>query len=150
MSDLDANFNVLLGADVPTKDYVDVSATLNALDDGYKFEILGYWNHKPILYRMDQYICVLGSKKKLLLINTDYDGLTKHGHLRILTDNAGHISLSTVKYIFEDCLKKHKYPNSNYCWQCVVRLTDDEKYLEYLHRKKKRMKDKTKYINTHK
>ena len=43
-------------------DYVDAEVIK---DDGYKFEILGYWHSKPILRQYKQYICVLGSKKQL-------------------------------------------------------------------------------------
>ena len=56
-------------------DYVDAEVIK---DDGYKFEILGYWHSKPILRQYKQYICVLGSKKQLLLINTDFPDLEKH------------------------------------------------------------------------
>ena len=118
-------------------------------DVGYKFEILGYWNHKPILRQYKQYICVLGSKKQLLLINTDFPDLEKHSHIRIKTDGKGNISLSTVDYIFR-CIDKRQFPKSNWTFICVIRLlADDNPYKEYLLRKKERMKDKCKYQNTH-
>ena len=127
-------------------DYVDAEVIK---DDGYKFEILGYWHSKPILRQYKQYICVLGSKKQLLLINTDFPDLEKHSHIRIKTDGNGNISLSTVDYIFR-CIDKRQFPKSNWTFICVIRLlADDSPYKEYLLRKKERMKDKCKYQNTH-
>ena len=127
-------------------DYVDAEVIK---DDGYKFEILGYWHSKPILRQYKQYICVLGSKKQLLLINTDFPDLEKHSHIRIKTDGNGNISLSTVDYIFR-CIDKQQFPKSNWTFICVIRLlADDNPYKEYLLRKKERMKDKCKYQNTH-
>lgn len=127
-------------------DYVDAEVIK---DDGYKFEILGYWHSKPILRQYNQYICVLGSKKQLLLINTDFPDLEKHSHIRIKTDGKGNISLSTVDYIFR-CIDKRQFPKSNWTFICVIRLlADDNPYKEYLLRKKERMKDKCKYQNTH-
>ena len=52
-------------------DYIDMKETIDEKDVGLKFEILGYWNHKPILRKYNQYICCLGSKKQLLIINTN-------------------------------------------------------------------------------
>ena len=127
-------------------DYVDAEVIK---DDGYKFEILGYWHSKPILRQYKQYICVLGSKKQLLLINTDFPDLEKHSHIRIKTDGKGNISLSTVDYIFK-CIEKRRFPKSNWVFICLIRLLDDDSpYKEYLLRKKERMKNKCKYQNTH-
>ena len=127
-------------------DYVDAEVIK---DDGYKFEILGYWHSKPILRQYKQYICVLGSKKQLLLINTDFPDLEKHSHIRTKTDGKGNISLSTVDYIFR-CIEKRQFPKSNWVFICLIRLLDDDNpYKEYLLRKKERMKDKCKYQNTH-
>lgn len=148
MNDLTANFDELLSEEPEEKEVLfDFK---DELQRGFTNEVLGYWNKKPIFYQMDQYICVLGSKRKLLLINTNYDGLTKHGHLHIRVDSNNKIDLSTVIYIFETCLKKHQFPKSSYTWTCCMRLTDDEDYREYLIRKKARMKDKTKYRNDYK
>ena len=130
-------------------DYVNVQDVIDEKDVGYKFEILGYWNHKPILRQYKQYICVLGSKKQLLLINTDFPDLEKHSHIRIKTDGKGNISLSTVDYIFR-CIEKRQFPKSNWVFICLIRLLDDDSpYKEYLLRKKERMKNKCKYQNTH-
>ena len=145
MDDLTANFDELLSEEPEEQDVLfDFK---DELKKGYTNDVLGWWNGKPIFYHMDQYICVLGSKKQLLLINTNFDGLTKHGHLKIKVDSNNKINLSTVSYIFETCLKKKQFPNSSYTWTCCMRLTDDEDYREYLIRKKARIKDKTKYRN---
>ena len=148
MTELDADFSELLEENEESEsDYIDVTEVIK--DDGYKFEILGYWNHKPILRQYKQYICVLGSKKQLLLINTDFPDLEKHSHIFIKTDNKGNISLSTVDYIFR-CIDKRQFPKSSWTFVCVIRLlADDSPYKEYLLRKKERMKDKCKYQNTH-
>ena len=148
MTELDADFSELLEENEESEsDYIDVTEVIK--DDGYKFEILGYWHSKPILRQYKQYICVLGSKKQLLLINTDFPDLEKHSHIRIKTDGKGNISLSTVDYIFR-CIDKRQFPKSNWTFICVIRLlADDNPYKEYLLRKKERMKDKCKYQNTH-
>ena len=148
MTELDADFSELLEENEESEsDYIDVTEVIK--DDGYKFEILGYWHSKPILRQYKQYICVLGSKKQLLLINTDFPDLEKHSHIRIKTDGKGNISLSTVDYIFR-CIDKRQFPKSNWTFVCVIRLlADDNPYKEYLLRKKERMKDKCKYQNTH-
>lgn len=143
---LNADFSDLLDdKEEVESDYIDVKEIID--DKGYKFEILDYWNHKPILRRYKQYICVLGSKKQLLLINTDFPDLEYHSHIRIKTDGKGNISLSTVDYIFK-CIEKRQFPKSNWTFICVLRLlADDDPYKEYLLRKKERMKDKDKYFN---
>ena len=148
---LSADFSDILNNDKEIEvDYVNVQEVIDEHDVGYKFEILGYWNHKPILRQYKQYICVLGSKKQLLLINTDFPDLEKHSHIRIKTDGKGNVSLSTVDYIFK-CIEKKQFPKSNWTFVCVLRLLDDDSpYKEYLLRKKARMKDKCKYQNTHK
>ena len=148
---LSADFSDILNNDKEIEvDYVNVQEVIDERDVGYKFEILGYWNHKPILRQYKQYICVLGSKKQLLLINTDFPDLEKHSHIRIKTDGKGNVSLSTVDYIFK-CIEKKQFPKSNWTFVCVLRLLDDDSpYKEYLLRKKARMKDKCKYQNTHK
>ena len=131
-------------------DYIDMKETIDENDVGLKFEILGYWNHKPILRKYNQYICCLGSKKQLLLINTDFPELEKHSHLRIKTDGKGNVSLSTVDYVFK-CIERKQFPKSNYTYVCTLRLlSDDDPYKEFLLRKKEKMKDKCKYQNTHK
>ena len=148
MPDLDADFSNLLNEERTDDDYVSVEEIIK--DDGYKFEILGYYMHKPILRKYKQYVCVLGSKKQLLLINTDFPELEKHSHIRIKTDNKGNISLSTVDYVFK-CIEKRQFPKSNWVFICLVRLlADDDPLKEYLLRKKERQKDKCKYQNTHK
>ena len=148
---LSADFSDILNNDKEIEvDYVNVQEVIDERDVGYKFEILGYWNTKPILRQYKQYICVLGSKKQLLLINTDFPDLEKHSHIRIKTDGKGNVSLSTVDYIFK-CIEKKQFPKSNWTFVCVLRLLDDDSpYKEYLLRKKARMKDKCKYQNTHK
>ena len=131
-------------------DYIDMKETIDEKDVGLKFEILGYWNHKPILRKYNQYICCLGSKKQLLLINTDFPELEKHSHLRIKTDGKGNVSLSTVDYVFK-CIEHKQFPKSSWTYTCVFRLlADDDPYKEFLLRKKEKMKDKCKYQNTHK
>ena len=131
-------------------DYIDMKETIDEKDVGLKFEILDYWNHKPILRKYNQYICCLGSKRQLLLINTNFQDLEKHSHLRIKTDGKGNVSLSTVDYIFK-CIERKQFPKSNYTYICVLRLlADDYPYKEYLLRKKERMKDKDKYYNSYK
>ena len=147
---LDADFSDLLNSnDEPEVDYINVKEVIDERDIGYKFEILGYWHSKPILRQYKQYICVLGSKKQLLLINTDFPDLEKHSHIRTKTDGKGNISLSTVDYIFR-CIEKRQFPKSNWVFICLIRLLDDDNpYKEYLLRKKERMKDKCKYQNTH-
>ena len=148
---LNADFSDILNGDKEIEvDYIDVKEIIDERDVGYKFEILGYWHSKPILRQYKQYICVLGSKKQLLLINTDFPNLEKHSHIRIKTDGKGNISLSTVDYIFK-CIEKRRFPkSSNWVFICLIRLLeDDSSYKEYLLRKKERMKDKCKYQNTH-
>lgn len=142
---LTADFTDILDNNEETDvDYIDAEVIK---DNGYKFEILGYWYSKPILRQYKQYICVLGSKKQLLLINTDFPDLEKHSHIKIKTDGKGNISLSTVDYIFK-CIEKRQFPKSNWTFICVLRLLDDNNsYKEYLLRKKEKMKDKDKYFN---
>lgn len=108
---------------------------------------LGYYNGKIILAKYDKYIGVLGSKKTILLINTDYPNMEHHSHLRLRTNKDGEIVLSTVDYIFE-CIRRKRYPKSNYCYVCVLRLLDDnDPYKEWLLFKKEKDKQKQKYIN---
>ena len=131
-------------------DYIDMKETIDEKDVGLKFEILDYWNHKPILRKYNQYICCLGSKRQLLLINTDFPDLEKHSHIRIKTDGKGNVSLSTVDYIFK-CIAKKQMPKSSWTFICVLRLlADDDPYKEWLLFKKEKDKNKQKYINTHK
>ena len=131
-------------------DYIDMKETIDEKDVGLKFEILDYWNHKPILRKYNQYICCLGSKRQLLLINTNFPNLEKHSHIRIKADGKGNVSLSTVDYIFK-CIAKKQMPKSSWTFICVLRLlADDDPYKEWLLFKKEKDKNKQKYINTHK
>lgn len=121
------------------------------LKNDYKISTnLGYYHGKIILRKYDQYIAVLGSKKTILLINTDYPNMEHHSHLRLRTNKEGEVVLSTVDYIFE-CIRRNRYPKSNYCYVCVLRLLDDnDPYKEWLLFKKEKDKQKQKYINHHK
>ena len=148
MKDIDADFSHLLSKDdekqQPSFDFTD------EISYGFTNPVLGWFNGKPIFYQNKQYICFLSSGRRLTLVNTNYEGLTKHGHLHIKVDKNNKIDLSTVKYIVEKCLLGKQYPKSNYTWECCMRLSDDKEYREFLVRKKQRMKDRPKYQNTHK
>lgn len=118
------------------------------LKDDYKISTnLGYYNGKIILTKYNQYVAVLGSKKTILLINTDHPNLEHHSHLKLRTNKNGEIVLSTVDYIFE-CIRRKQYPKSNYCFICVLRLLDDnDPYKDWLLFKKEKDKQKQKYTN---
>ena len=148
---INADFASLLEDDPPDKNpYIDVSELLETKSE-YKIEILGYWHNKPIIYQNQQYIVVIASKKQLLLINTNYeDDDFKHSHIHLKTNKRGEIVLSDVKFIIDKCLLGFRYPRMNWMFEAVIRLTDNENYREYLIRKKRKNKGKTKYINTHK
>lgn len=142
--DIVADFTELFTSEVEEKPVIDVSELIP--ETGFKNKVLGWWNNKPIFYQKEQFIVVLGSHKQLLIINTNFDDIEKHSHLRIKTNANGEISLSTAAYVI-DCILKFTYPKSSYTWTCAVRLADDEEYLEYLTRKRKKTKDKQKYYN---
>lgn len=108
---------------------------------------LGYYNGRIILRKYENFIAVLGSKKTILLINTDYPNLEHHSHLRLRTNKEGEIVLSTIDYIFE-CIRRKRYPKSNYCFICVLRLLgDDDPYKDWLLFKTEKNKQKQKYTN---
>lgn len=146
MDELTADFTELLDETPPDEEpLIDVSELTKKKE--YDVEILGYWgeHHLPIILQRKHLICCIGSKRKLLLINTNYEGLEKHSHLNIRTNKAGRIDLSTANRVF-DCIIKHQYPNINFMFVCVLRLLDDDDpYKEFILRK--RATKKQKYYN---
>ena len=147
--ELNADFSDLLEEkEIKTEPTFDFAEELKK---DYKiFTNYGYYNGKIILAKYEQYIACLGSKKTILLINTDYPNLEHHSHLRLRTNKSGEIVLSTVDYIF-NCIRKKQYPKSNYTFICTLRLLpDDDPYKKWLLFKKEKDKNKQKYLNTHK
>ena len=143
MDDLVADFTELLDEAPPDEQpQIDVSELVEKKE--YKVNIIGYWgdNHLPIILQRKHLICCIGSKRKLLLINTNYEGLEKHSHLNIRTNKKGEIDLSTANRVF-DCILKHQYPTIHFMFVCVLRLLDDDDpFKEFILRKKSTKKQR--------
>lgn len=148
MSNLDDELNAVFDFDEEVEKKEPIFDFQEELKDQYKItNDLGYYNGRIILRKYEQFVAVLGSKKTILLINTDYPNMEHHSHLRLRTNKDSEIVLSTVDYIFE-CIRRKRYPKSNYCYVCVLRLLDDnDPYKDWLLFKKEKDKQKQKYIN---